>query len=196
MKRFLVTTRYLYHFKDQKGLLIGPSCHSAVEALAVLKKHEGKIKTVFKRVYKYENDFFCRLAKDMEIPIEELTSLDQTSYRLLLANNILMEEEILSFTEAIAKFKETDGAEGLLETVKTFDLEGNSSVVSEAYILRGETITAKDLETRQVNANVHPSEKHKNSENARCIITPSGTIGFFGRYVRELDAGYFGRRYY
>lgn len=193
MKRFLVTTRYLYHFKDQKGLLIGPSCHSAEEALNVLKKHKGKIRSIFKRVYKYESHFFCRLAKEIEIPVEELTSLEQTSYRLLLANNVLMEEEILSFTGALAKFKETDGAEGLLETTKTFDLEGNGSVVSEVYILKGESITAKDLESRQVNVNVHPSENHKNSEDARCIITPSGTIGFFGKYVRELDTGYFSR---
>ncbi len=189
----LVTKRYTYQFKNDIGY-VARSCHSAKEALNVLGERDD-VKVVVKTTYAYKTGRFCTVLKQEEILLEKLTELEQTSYKLISRGKQVGDEEILSFTNALQKAREKGDVEGLLEVTSRFDRQGKFHEVKTTYLLQGVVFPASELlqRTEKLKSTaifVQNFSSQLEKKSTMCVMTPSGIVGFVGKRVRVLDAGY------
>lgn len=188
----LVTKSFVYQFKNTDDCFVGCSCYGVKEVLKRLRDGDD-IKEVVKMTYAYKQRYICSLLKEERIPLEQVTELEQTSYRLVLRGKEIGQEKILNFTKALNKAKATNGAEGLLEIVERFDRDGNVLRSQTSYLLSGEIFLSDMLPEKiaQLNGSaVFIQEFNENLKDkiSRCIMTPSGVIGFVGKRVRSLNS--------
>lgn len=190
----ITTRRYGYQLLFPDGRYIPGSYRSVEEMLAVIKER-GDVGKVCCNSYTYERWGICSRGRVDIWPIEEIKELKQTSYQIVMPRLEIESEEILAFSDSLVRLKETRKAEGLFETTKVFDKEGNLLRTQTAYLLSGETFSSEHLlqKTAQLKEQaifIQKFNANLKDKVSQCLITPSGVVGFTGKRVRPLNTYY------
>ena len=190
----ITTKRYGYQ-------LLFPSCryipgsYRSIEKMLSVIKERGDVGKICCNTFVYERWGVCSRGRMDIWPIEEVKELKQTSYQLIAPKLKVEDEEIFAFSDALVKLKETNKAEGLLETTKVFDMDGNILRSQTAYLLSGEVFSSEILLTKTAQLKTPAIFIQKFNANlkdkvSQCLMTPSGVVGFVGKRVRSLNTYY------
>mgnify|MGYP006916043518 CR=1 FL=1 len=191
MRTKTLTKRYLYrlHTAEQQ---VGATLTKVADVLAALKENPDIVKIV--KIVQAYNSTGCHLISQQVLPRDKFGYLEEVSYKLLKSGNVVADEAIYNFAGALAKARESDDAEGLLEITKTFDGNGNQIKQKRAYLIQGDVLEADKLPNlkNKVFCNAHSGAKIKNEKmkDITCVISPSGVVAFLGKSARFLEAEY------
>lgn len=190
----ITTKRYSYQLLFPDGRYIPGSYRSVEKMLAVIKER-GDVGKICCSTYVYERFGVCLRGKVDIWPIEEVKELKQTSYQVVMPRLEVEREEILAFSEALIRLREERKAEGLFETTKVFDIDGNILRSQTAYLLSGEIFSSDNLlqntaRLEQPAIFIQKFNANLKDKVGQCLITTSGVVGFVGKRVRPLNTYY------
>lgn len=172
-----------------------PGSYRSVEKMLAVIKERGDVGGICCYTYIYGRWGVCSKGRTDIRSLNEVKELKQVSYQLIMPRLKVEDEEILAFSDALAKLKENRKAEGLLETTKVFDMDGNILRSQTAYLLSGEIFSSEELLQKTAglkNQAIFIQKFNANLKDkvSQCLITPSGVIGFVGKRVRPLNSYY------
>lgn len=198
MKGKEVSRRYVYQTR-KNGCYVPGSFYSVKELLDFIAEHND-ITEIVETAYSYTEDHFCSRLNEKIIPLADIKQLKQVGYRIIMPRNVIEKEEIFHFSQALVKAKEL-GAEGLFETTRFFDRQGNEIVEDApnkpkkpktAHLLKGEFVYSDELpeiESVSLEPVIYLQKFREELADKRsvCLLTKSGVTGFYGRFVRSLN---------
>lgn len=190
----ITTKRPSYQLLFPDGRYIPGSYRSVEKMLAVIKERSD-VGGICCYTYIYERWGVCSKGRTDIRSLNEVKELKQVSYQLIMPRLKVEDEEILAFSDALAKLKENRKAEGVLETTKVFDMDGNILRSQTAYLLSGEIFSSEELLQKTAGLKnqaifIQKFNANLKDEVSQCLITPSGVIGFVGKRVRPLNSYY------